>query len=76
MTRHTRTDAGVWLDVRRTDQARGVWKAPERRAVPPTVGQLIGVWSAQHPSARPGTKEFDTDFLRIAHGLGGFPSAR
>ena len=72
MTFDTRTDAGVWLDVQRADQVRGVWKAPERRGVAPTVGEYVGAWIAQHPSARPGTKELYAGLLRtcIADELG------
>jgi len=53
----TRTDAAVWVDVQRADMVRGVWKAPARRTASPSVGEYVGRWITEHPSARSSTKE-------------------
>lgn len=60
----TRTDAGLWVDVQRTDIARGVWKPPARRGSTPTVGRYVEQWISEHPTARASTKELYASVLR------------
>jgi len=71
----TRTDASVWVDVQRTDLVRGVWKAPVRRGLSPSVGEYVGRWITEHPTARNSTKELYAGLLRtcIVPGLGRVP---
>jgi len=60
----TCTDAGLWVDVQRTDIARGVWKPPARRGSTPTVGRYVEQWISAHPTARASTQELYASVLR------------
>jgi len=83
MTFATKGDATVWVDLQRADQVRGMWQvpgsapavAPARQAEVRTVGEYVQEWIAQHPSARPGTKELYAGLLRtcIGEDLGRVP---
>jgi integrase len=75
MTFASRTDAGVWLDLQHADMVRGVWRAPRRVSSGEpacTVGEYVGRWIEQHPSAKESTKELYRGLLRgcIHPGLG------
>jgi len=64
----TRTDAGVWIDLQHADIVRGIWKAPARSdSSGPgsmTVGEYVGCWIEQHPTAKDSTKELYRGLLR------------